>query len=275
LAGACARFARGDANGTKTNALCFTGFINFKTKREFGVIKRLIGDSCHIEPAKGNDEQNRHYCTKDNNFWEFGVPLTKGQRTDLEALVGTIKESKSIRSVAEKHPVEYIKYSRGIERLFQHLAPVERRNWKTEVIIYYGQSGTGKSKTAKEICEAREYNIYYKARSSWWCGYNGQEAVIFDDFYGWQKYDDLLRITDRYPLVLEVKGGHTEFLAKIIFFTSNKPIETWYSGSWYDSDAIGAFKRRVSTYEYWSRDGRGDVIREDLLIENEINEFLN
>jgi len=252
--------------------LCI-GFINFKSKREFSFIKRLIGDTAHIEPSKGNDKQNQEYCSKTTDYWEFGVPLTQGQRTDLESVVNKIRGSGSIAEVVQEFPETYIKYHRGIEKCFGYLAKRTQRNWKTETYVFYGEPGTGKSKTALEICSNRGYEIYYKSRGDWWDFYKGQEAVIIDDFYGWLKYDELLRITDRYPLLVPNKGGFTDFLAKIIIITSNKPITSWYTGPWYDDTAIGALKRRITGYDYWQFIA-GDLIRTDLLIENEINTFL-
>lgn len=36
-------------------------------------VKAILGeDTLHLEPAKGNEEQNREYCMKDGNYREFG-----------------------------------------------------------------------------------------------------------------------------------------------------------------------------------------------------------
>jgi len=192
----------------------------------------------------------------------------------LQEIVETIRQSSRIEQVVSTHPDAYIRYHRGIEKLFGYISKRDERSWKTETIIYYGESGSGKSRTAQEISIAAGHQIYYKSRGDWWDNYKGQETVIVDDFYGWLPYDEVLRITDRYPLMVPVKGGFTDFLAKRIIFTSNKPIESWWRGAWYDDVAIGAFKRRIDTYEYWSIIA-GNLIRTDLLVLNEINEFLN
>ena len=43
--------------------------------------------------------------------------------------------------------------------------------------------------------------VYFKMRDSgaqsWWDEYEGQPCVIINDFYGWIRYDDLLRLLDR------------------------------------------------------------------------------
>lgn len=64
----------------------------------------------------------------------------------------------------------------------------------------------------------------------WWDGYEGQHTVVIDEFYGWIKYDFFLRLTDRYPLQVETKGGVVQFVSRRIVFTSNAAPDTWYPG---------------------------------------------
>jgi hypothetical protein len=58
-------------------------------------------------------------------------------------------------------------------------------------------------------------------------------------------YDELLRITDRYPHRVEIKGGFRAFLSREIYITSNEPIEKWYKGEWYTEERISALRRRI------------------------------
>lgn len=243
------------------------------SKREFSSIKLIVGNSAHIEPSKGNDEQNKEYCSKSGDYWEHGVPCKQGQRTDLEAVVDTIRQSGRIRDVVESHPVSYIKYHRGIEKCFGYLAERTQRDWKTEAIVYYGDAGSGKSRTAKEVAEARGYKIYYKPRGNWWDNYKGEEAVIIDDFYGWLSYDEMLRILDRYPLQIPIKGGYVEFVGKLVIITSNRSVREWWKGEWFNEYTYAAIKRRLDVYEFWSIID-GVLIRTDCNVENNINEFL-
>ena len=55
-----------------------------------------------------------------------------------------------------------------------------------------------------------------------------QETVIIDDFYGWMPFDTLLRLTDRYPMLVDIKGGAVQFTAKRIIITSNEVPDNWY-----------------------------------------------
>jgi len=63
---------------------------------------------------------------------------------------------------------------------------------------------------------------------TWWDGYEGQHTVVIDEFYSWLRYDFFLRLTDRYPLQVETKGGSVHFVSHRIVFTSNTPPSEWY-----------------------------------------------
>lgn len=84
---------------------------------------------------------------------------------------------------------------------------------------------------------------YWKQRSNWWDGYAGHEAVILDEFYGWLPFDLLLRLCDRYPLMVETKGGQTQFAAKTICITTNMLPCNWYKSAYFPS-----FARRVTVW---------------------------
>ena len=63
----------------------------------------------------------------------------------------------------------------------------------------------------------------------------GHEVVIIDEFYGWLPFDLLLRVCDRYPLLVETKGGQTQFVAKVIVITSNSLPSNWYKSAYFPS----------------------------------------
>ena len=93
---------------------------------------------------------------------------------------------------------------------------------------YYGPTGTGKSRTARQ-----QYpGAYIKdPKNDWWDGYNGQDVVIIDDFDKFQvkQSGDLKRWLDRYVFKAQVKGGYLgDIRPKKIIITSNyHPKEIW------------------------------------------------
>jgi len=113
------------------------------------------------------------------------------------------------------------------------------RTWKTNVIVVQGPTGSGKSKWALELYPG----AFWKDQGKWWDKYEGQEVVVIDEFYGWIPYGVMLRLCDRYPMQVEIKGGATSFVAKTIVIISNKRPDLWYPNCYFD-----AFMRRVDEW---------------------------
>lgn len=162
---------------------------------------------------------------KGGHYEEHGRLNSHGQRNDLYNVVDTLLNNQDdpIGAVAESHPVAFIKFRRGIRDLATTLKLGAKRNYRTKLCIVYGYPGTGKSFGVRQICDKLfgEDLTFYKTRGEWWDGYCNHKAVIIDDFYGWLKYDELLKIADRYPYKVPIKGSFANFLAEWIFITSN------------------------------------------------------
>ncbi|WBG01486.1 replication-associated protein [army ant associated cyclovirus 8 P1A-reste_2] len=235
------------APGTGTKHL--QGYCSLVKTMRFNAIKKHLDSKCHIEKANGTDEQNQTYCRKGGDWFEKGSPIKKGQRSDLQSVLETVAGgTTSVREIAEKHPAAYIRYHRGIREWLRITHPIKARDFATTVNYYWGPTGSGKSrralKEAKELCGE---SIYYKPRGLWWDSYHQQEGVIIDDFYGWIKYDELLKICDRYPYQVQIKGGFEEFTTKYIWITSNVDTCDLYKFINYNDSAI---VRRITNKIY-------------------------
>lgn len=150
-----------------------------------------------------------------------------------------------MRDVLENHPASFVRYHKGFQAV--QLVLGKRRNPEESptIEIYWGDSGTGKSRKAVE--ENPGAYIMTKPNGNntvWFDGYEGQETIIFDEFYGWVQYDLLLRILDRYPLRLQVKGGFVECSATKFIFTSNKSWVDWYP----NVQDTSALERRIREF---------------------------
>ncbi|AIF76266.1 Rep [Bat associated cyclovirus 13] len=235
------------APNTGTNHL--QGFCSLKKPMRFSTIKKRLDNRIHIEKANGSDDDNEKYCSKAGDFFVSGDKDKQGARNDIQAVISAIQngEVTTPKMVAAVYGSVYIKYHRGIEKYLSLLRPVPERNFKTELRIYWGPPGSGKSRRALEEANSLGSSVYYKPRGLWWDGYEQQDSVIIDDFYGWIKYDELLKICDRYPYKVQVKGSFQEFTSKYIFITSNTDIYSWYKFPGYETAAI---ERRAEIHEY-------------------------
>lgn len=222
------------------------GFVNWKSKCRLSFMKKIM-PRAHFESAKGTDLQNDEYCMKEGNpYLRIGEPGSQGKRNDLQKAVQMLHDTNgNLSEVARACPTSFIRYGRGL-RDYWLTVGAHPRDFKTDVTVLIGPPGCGKSKFCFENTEATP--TFYKQRGEWWDGYMGQENVIIDDFYGWIKYDEMLRICDRYPVKVPVKGSYVEFSSKKIYITSNEHLMNWYKFDNFDPQAL---MRRVTSYKFW------------------------
>lgn len=108
---------------------------------------------------------------------------------------------------------------------------------------YYGESGTGKSRTARE----KYPNAYLKACNKWWDGYTGQDAVIMDDLDE-NCLGHYLKIwADRYACTGEVKGGTVNLNFSKFIVTSNFSISELFEDK---QKFIDPLKRRFKVTHF-------------------------
>lgn len=201
------------------------------TVKQFTKALRTDVNVSGVERRRGSQQQAIDYCSKEDTRvegpWQFGErkPYQERDRTDLHAIWELINGA-SISEIAEEHPKQFIQYNRGIKAL--HSVKQKHRNFKTHVIWIHGSTGTGKSRTVWE----KFPDAYPKNRSEWWDGYDPgiHEVVVIDDYRYNAKlgFDELLRLFDRYPHLVQQKGSTVTFKPKIIALTTTKsPQETF------------------------------------------------
>lgn len=218
----------GEELAPTTGQFHIQGYVHFSQQVAFSTVASVLPDA-HFERAKGSAIANRVYCSKDGRFSEEGVLPRAGARTDLAAVAQEVKQGASMKRIAEEFPVEFMKHASGIQKLKFTLAP--RRNWAMQLFFIIGPTGSGKTWRARQWCIDNGFEPYWKDSTKWWDRYEGEEVVIWDEFYGHCcKFTDLLRLTDRYPFQVETKGGYVEFCSKIIIFTTNQEPSDWYDG---------------------------------------------
>lgn len=241
----------------ETNKHHLQGYVEFNKPLRLSTYKKYFPQGTHFEERRGTRNQARDYCKKDDSRvsgpWEFGNWINgQGSRSDLKECADLCLNSLNPTIVATTFPDTYIRYSRGIKDLiFIHLEE-QSKVWRTlNVQVLWGEAGTGKTRYAVE--SSNDYYILTNSNSGgvWFDGYNGQKTLIIDDFYGWIKFNFLLRILDGYQLRIETKGNHTYALWDTVYITSNNSPDTWYDYSKFTTQQYNALFRRLSNIVHY------------------------
>lgn len=202
------------------------GYVTFKRSYRLSALKK-ISKGAHWEVAKCEDF---NYCLKDKKYF-VKDNRSQGARSDLVEIKELAGQGR-YGDIAEKYTGLWLRYERGIRQLHEAKnIDIGVRDWVTEVHVFWGESGTGKSRGARKLwaeiggdslCNMRRDNNF-------WSKYNGEDDVIWDDFDGsWIKRADFLDLTDRYETKVRQIGGWANWKPRRIYITSNTHPEAWY-----------------------------------------------
>lgn len=190
------------------------GYIYFKNSKSMSAVKKLLKDNtAHLEKARGSPQENIKYCSKDGEFFFFGDEPKQGKRTDIAMIKDDLATGANMRTV-----ILNARSNQGIQYAKSYMTYHEKkRDYAPEVFWIYGPTGTFKSTLAQQMAKDPHYQ---QESGKWWDGYDAHEDVIINDFtQDFCKYAELLRLLDRYPHRVQVKGGYRSWLAKRIFIT--------------------------------------------------------
>lgn len=198
------------------------GYVAWENPRSLKKFQQDIGlKRFHYEVTRGTPLQASNYCKKDGKFWEFGTLPQQGERTDWNKAINDLNNGSDIVTVVAEQP-QLLPAIRSLEKYKSLLDKSTHRDVK--VIFLVGSPGTGKTRWAWDNYP----DLYSKPEGHWWDGYTGQQTILLDDYYGDIPYSIFLKVLDRYPLNLPIKGGFTPAKYTTVIITSNKSFTRWY-----------------------------------------------
>jgi hypothetical protein len=209
------------------------GYVYYATmKSEKQVRADLPG--CHVEPAV-TVEAAIAYCKKDGDWSERGTPPSTSKARNAKGGQAEKDKWDAARLAAEESRDEDIppdirfKHYKAVEH-FRKVGSLKRSlsDSESQMLWYYGPSGTGKSRKAR----SENPSAYLKMCNKWWDGYDGEDCVLIEDFDTSHKclVHHLKLWADRYPFLAEMKGTALKIRPSLILVTSNyHPSEIWDS----------------------------------------------
>lgn len=220
----------------ETGTYHFQGYCEFTNKLSLNSAKALLGGaSVHLERRRGNQTQAIAYAKKEETRvdgpYEYGIPRSQGKRVDLEGFKDAVTAGKRKRDLVDDHFLIMARYPKFYDTLTMMNRPT--RETDLRVTLHIGPTGLGKTRTVMDqFSDDPEFYIAPLANNTqWYDTYDGHKRVLMDDFTGASSHMalcTLLRLLDRYPVLVPTKGSHTWWLPDEIYITTNILPKDWY-----------------------------------------------
>jgi len=230
-------------------AVCLTKQMTFRSLKNIRGFRRA-----HLAQMRGTPQHSRNYCSKqDPNPYERGSLPEPGKRNDLETAAEHLTSGMTMKQLARTMPATVAHYCNGLTKLRALL--LDGRKDKPLVMWIWGETGTGKTRAAFELGNLYKSVWMSNDTLKWMDGYDGQRVAILDDF----RPDDcpfnlLLKLLDRFPLLVQYKGGYVDWIPQIIIITSPMPPSYMYQSKPHDD--IAQLLRRIDFIFELPNDGK-------------------
>ena len=236
-----------------TGTLHWQGYTRFKNTKRLSSVKNLLGNTVHLEFARGTEQDNKAYCSKDESRVEGEVPHEfgnfepdaghQGKRTDLEAVHALIDSGQTTRQIAQAETETFIRYHAGIERAVQLHRPVPPVRRDVVVSVIWGSTGVGKTHT---VMMSTETESMYKVPEGPhpWDQYEDEKTIFLDEFR-WENWPitTMNLVLDVWRLQLPARYNNKQASWTKVIICSNQDPRSWYPNE--DPRLRDALRRRL------------------------------
>lgn len=250
-----------------TGRIHFQGAILLQRPMRLPGLKKRLPGSPHLEPSS-SIEKIAAYCTKEatrvRGPWTWGELKGQGHRTDIHQCVAAIQKGAKIVDLAKEFPTVILKYPKGLQLLAQNARKRKTGYEKLDVYIFWGATGTGKTRAVWDMVDHKEIYATFDVRTPWFDHYDDEAVVLLDECGpGMMNINMFKRITDGYPMLVPIKGGTAHWNPKIIVCTSNQPLHMWWPQA--DDKDFEAIMRRAKVYEFPDQKDQGyEALRDSI-----------
>jgi hypothetical protein len=220
--------------------------VQFTNARTFNTVRELLGgDGVHLEKSRGSASQNVEYCTKEGDYYEHGERPSPGKRSDLDDIRDSILAGQTEQEIANTWFSQWCRYNKAFTR-YRTLVHGRDMREQLQVYVLVGDTATGKTRFVYEYAKGTDTRLWlgHDPTLQWFDGYDNDAIACLDDYRGAGNISFLLRLLDKYPMLVPVKGSYVDWRPKVIFITSNVPWTDWYPTA--DERTTAALRRRFT-----------------------------
>lgn len=205
------------------------GLIVFRSAKRFSAMRKLEPvNMIHWEKCKSVTASDK-YCRKGGNMC-IDIDNRKKSNDKHNEFVQAIREGADDATLAEDYPGHFLRYPTALQRIRSLGRDAKRQKSDPPPVVtwIYGETGTGKTRW---VVEKEDDLDILTLQGHFVLGYRHAAAVLFDDFRPRQvEFSFLLRLLDRYPLTVPIKGGHAEWNPVRIYITTTHSPEMLFAG---------------------------------------------
>lgn len=218
--------------------------VTFRRAYSFAAMKKMHSRvSWHMQKCK----QDNNYCRKRDSevIIDRDERKAKGARSDIAVVKQLVQETHSMAAVVDvATSVQSIRMAEAWLKYHEAKRPISPA---PEIHVRWGPPGTGKTRYVWDKYPLDE--VFQPTSYKWWEGYDGHKVVLIDEFRAnWCTFGQLLRLLDRYPYTVEVKGGSRQIQATVWYITSSLHPRDWYDpGHFNASERVEQLLRRLTT----------------------------
>lgn len=240
--------------GGKKDTLHVQGYCRYKKQFRLRTIHKWYPEGTWMLFARGNEQQCRDYCTKEDTRVSIGEEHgvfnpdagKQGHRSDLSEVAAKYAAGVPLQQIVAAHPVTWIRSHQGIQDLYERLAPEPPPFREVAVQVLWGPSGTGKTHRILTDATLRRTGGIYVVRPGRgpWDRYNGQSTILFDEF-NWRKWEifEMNQYLDKWTMSLDCRfRDKSAVWTRVVICANSSPV-TWYTDQ--ELEVQLAFRRRL------------------------------
>jgi hypothetical protein len=251
----CDTFAFQLESAPSTGYLHYQGYFELMVRNRFQWIQNNLRKFEYLAFAKGTPKQAWLYCTKEETRvagpWIYGEPRAEENANKSEGFVKLCRTGADDDKLYDEYPSMMTTHRHTPEHI-RSLHPPERTN-PLEVYLFYGPPGTGKTDFAYEqasLLKTEPYEVplgkdFWLTPSAY-----GKKFVIIDEFKSNLSLKDLLKLLDKRPIQVPVKGSFVWWCPEFIIITTNKNPWEWYTYVDRDFEREALFRRLHYTFVF-------------------------
>lgn len=218
--------------------------ISYMQKKSLKRVKLDFGERSHCEPSRSK-RADEYVWKEDTRI--AGTPFEYGKRAVVRSSKADWDEIWALALVGDYDGIPSsirVQNYRTLRQISTDYAqPI---GMVRSCRVFWGPTGTGKSRRAWQEAGMDAYPK--DPRTKWWCGYRDHPNVVIDEFRGTVDVTHLLRWFDRYPVLVEIKGGAVVLRSGDFWITSNLHPKDWYPEL--DQPTTDALMRRLVITEF-------------------------